>query len=95
LNGHLQRRLPNTLSISFESLEANRLLDVIGPQVAASAGAACHSDTIEISGVLKAMDVPLNWAKGTLRLTTGRRTTAADIDRAIEAISRAVKSLNG
>lgn len=95
LNGHPQKRLPNTLSISFEGLEANRLLDAIGPQVAASAGAACHSDTIEISGVLKAMDVPLNWAKGTLRLTTGRPTTAADIDRAIEVISRAVKSLNG
>jgi cysteine desulfurase len=95
LNGHLQKRLPNTLSISFAGLEANRLLDAIGPEVAASAGAACHSDTIEVSGVLQAMNVPLNWAKGTLRLTTGRRTTAADIDRAIEVIGRAVKSLDG
>jgi cysteine desulfurase len=93
LNGHLQNRLPNTLSISFEGLEANRILDVIAPEVAASAGAACHADTIEVSGVLKAMDVPLNWAKGTLRLTTGRRTTEADIDRAVEVISKAVKSL--
>ena len=93
LNGHLQKRLPNTLSISFAGLEANRLLDAIGPEVAASAGAACHSDTIEVSGVLQAMDVPLNWAKGTLRLTTGRRTTQADIDRAVEVISTAVKQL--
>ena len=93
LNGHLQNRLPNTLSISFEGLEANRILDVIAPEVAASAGAACHADTIEVSGVLKAMDVPLNWAKGTLRLTTGRRTTEADIDRAVEVIGKAVKSL--
>ena len=93
LNGHLQKRLPNTLSISFAGLEANRLLDAIGPEVAASAGAACHSDTIEVSGVLQAMDVPLNWAKGTLRLTTGRRTTQADIDRAVKVISTAVKQL--
>ena len=93
LNGHLQNRLPNTLSISFEGLEANRILDVIAPEVAASAGAACHADTIEVSGVLKAMDVPLNWAKGTLRLTTGRGTTEADIDRAVEVIGKAVKSL--
>ena len=93
VNGHPQLRLPNTLSISFEGLEANRILDAIGTAVAASAGAACHSDTIEISGVLKAMDVPLKWAKGTLRLTTGRGTTEADIDRAVEAISRAVTSL--
>jgi cysteine desulfurase len=93
VNGHPQLRLPNTLSISFEGLEADRILDAIGTQVAASAGAACHSDTVEVSGVLKAMGVPLEWAKGTLRLTTGRGTTEADIDRAVEAIGRAVTSL--
>ena len=93
VNGHPQKRLPNTLSISFDGLEANRLLDAIGLEVAASAGAACHSDTIEISGVLTAMGVPLNWAKGTLRLTTGRRTTEGDIDKAVEVICEAVKTL--
>jgi cysteine desulfurase len=93
INGHPQKRLPNTLSISFEGLEANRILDHISARVAASAGAACHSDTIEISGVLKAMEVPLNWAKGTLRLTTGRGTTEPDIDTAVEVIIQAVESL--
>jgi len=94
VNGHPQKGLPNTLSISFEGLEANRILDHISSRVAASAGAACHADTIEVSGVLKAMDVPLNWAKGTLRLTTGRRTTEAEIDKAVEVIGKAVTSLN-
>ncbi len=94
VNGHLQQRLPNTLSISFKGLEANRILDRIAARVAASAGAACHSDSIDISGVLKAMAVPVSWAKGTLRLTTGRMTTAADIDQAVEVISQAVDSLN-
>lgn len=93
LNGHPQKRLPNTLSISFLSLEANRILDAIGNEVAASAGAACHSDMVQISDVLKAMNVPLQWAKGTLRLTTGRMTTAADIDKAVEVICAAVKNL--
>ncbi|MEJ2220199.1 MAG: cysteine desulfurase family protein [Desulfobacterales bacterium] len=93
LNGHPQNRLPNTLSISFRELEANRILDAIGSEVAASAGAACHSDTVEISGVLTAMNVPLEWAKGTLRLTTGRMTTEADIDSAVRAICAAVKKL--
>ena len=93
LNGHPQNRLPNTLSISFLDLEANRILDTIGTEVAASAGAACHSDTVQISDVLKAMEVPLEWAKGTLRLTTGRMTTAADIDRAVQVICAAVKKL--
>ena len=95
LNGHPQKRLPNTLSLSFRDLEANRILDKISHRVAASAGAACHSDMVEVSQVLKAMGVPLNWAKGTLRLTTGRRTAEADIDRAVAVISRAVKSLKG
>jgi len=90
LNGHPDRRLPNTLSLSFHDREANRILENIGLEIAASAGAACHSDTIEISHVLKAMNVPLDWAKGTLRLTTGRHTTADDIDRAVQVISEAV-----
>jgi cysteine desulfurase len=93
LNGHPQKRLPNTLSISFLGLEANRILDTIGKEVAASAGAACHSDTVQISDVLTAMNVPLDWAKGTLRLTTGRMTTEADIDRAAQIITDAVKKL--
>ena len=93
LNGHPQKRLPNTLSISFLGLEANRILDAIGGEVAASAGAACHSDTVQISEVLTAMNVPLEWAKGTLRLTTGRMTTADDIDKAVRIIGAAVEKL--
>ncbi len=91
LNGHPEKRLPNTLSISFHNYEANRILEKIGSEVVASAGAACHSDTVEVSHVLKAMGTPLDWAKGTLRLTTGRHTTADDIDRAVQVISDAVK----
>jgi cysteine desulfurase len=93
LNGHPAERLPNTLSLSFCGLEANRILEEVGLEVAASAGAACHSDTVEISHVLEAMGVPLDWAKGTLRLTTGRMTTGTDIDTAVEVISAAVKRL--
>ena len=91
LNGHPQKRLPNTLNISFLGLEANRILDAIRTEVAAAAGAACHSDRVKVSEVLEAMNVPLEWAKGTLRLTTGRMTTAADIDKAVEVICAAVK----
>ena len=90
LNGHPHKRLPNTLSLSFQDQTADQILAIIGLEVAASAGAACHSDTVEISHVLKAMNVPLDWAKGTLRLTTGRHTTAGDIDRAVQVISDTV-----
>lgn len=90
-NGHPQKCLPNTLSISFLGMTADRILDAIATEVAASAGAACHSDTVKLSAVLEAMNVPLEWAQGTLRLTTGRGTTAADIDKAVEVICAAVK----
>jgi len=61
--------------------------------VAASAGAACHSDTVEISHVLRAMNIPLDWAKGTLRFSVGRMTTVEQIDKAVQVIVRAVKKL--
>jgi cysteine desulfurase len=90
LNGHPELRLPNTLSLSFKGQEANRILEDIGHEVAASAGAACHSDSVKISHVLEAMDVPLEWAKGTVRFSVGRMTTGKDIDRTIEVVAEAV-----
>jgi len=61
--------------------------------VAASAGAACHSGTVRISHVLRAMQVPDEWAKGTLRFTVGRMTTETEIDRAVDVIGNAVLRL--
>jgi cysteine desulfurase len=90
LNGHVQHRLPNTLSLSFRGQEANRILENIGLEVAASAGAACHSDSVEISHVLEAMDVPLEWAKGTLRFSVGRMTTEAEVEQTIHVVAEAV-----
>jgi cysteine desulfurase len=93
LNGNHQHRLPNTLNISFKGLEANRILEEIGLEVAASAGAACHSDSVEISHVLKAMGTPLEWAMGTLRFSVGRMTTQDQIDKTIRVVAEAVNKL--
>jgi len=93
LNGHLQHRLPNTLNISFKGLEANRILEEIGLEVAASAGAACHSDSVEISHVLKAMGTPLEWAKGTIRFSVGRMSSEDEIDKTIRVVADAVNKL--
>ncbi|MCG6893203.1 MAG: cysteine desulfurase [Desulfobacteraceae bacterium] len=92
-NGHPEQRLPNTCSVSFRGLEAGRILEEIGLEVAASAGAACHADRVEISHVLEAMSIPEEWAKGTLRFTTGKMTTAAEIDGALEVVVSAVNKL--
>ncbi len=93
LNGHPEERLPNTLSLAFEGLDANRLLDAIASEVAASAGAACHADTIEISHVLQAMNVPPEWARGTIRFSLGRMTTEEEIERTIQVVAAAVTRL--
>jgi cysteine sulfinate desulfinase/cysteine desulfurase-like protein len=90
INGHPEKRLPNTLSVSFKGLEANTILSHM-ENVAASAGAACHSGGVTVSTVLQAMHVPLEYAMGTLRFSVGRFTTPEEIDRSLEEISRAVK----
>jgi len=93
LNGHPQDRLPNTLSLSFRGVEANTLLFEISEQVAASAGAACHADVVNVSAVLEAMQVPLDWAMGTVRFSVGRGTTEKEIEQAIEVVAAAVRQL--
>jgi cysteine desulfurase len=95
INGDRELRLPNTLSISFLGTEANRILEEIGLDVAASAGAACHSDFVTVSHVLEAMGLPIEWGKGTLRFTTGRMTTEEEILRALDVIVDAVTQLRG
>jgi cysteine desulfurase len=78
LNGHLKRRLPNTLSVGFRNIEANKLLAEID-RVAVSAGAACHSDSVKVSSVLQAMQVDREYAMGTIRFSTGKMTTPEEV----------------
>ncbi|MFH1120979.1 MAG: selenide, water dikinase SelD [Bacteroidota bacterium] len=92
INGHPSRHLPNTLSIGFENLNAEGLLQAM-EGVAASAGAACHTGTTGDSSVLGAMKVPPAFSQGTIRFSTGKYTTTEEIDRAVEIISEAVESL--
>ena len=92
VNGDLEKRLPNTSSLAFRGLEADRLLANL-PTVAASAGAACHSDRVEVSHVLAAMQVPTDYAMGTVRFSVGRFTWPDDIDRAITEVNKVAASL--
>jgi len=93
INGDLNNCLPNTLSIGFRNTEANILISEL-EHVAASAGAACHTDNIEISHVLTAMKVPEEFAMGTIRFSTGRFTSEKEINRAADEIIQKVKSLS-
>jgi len=92
LNGHPEKRLPNTLSISFQNLEVNQILSEM-EGIAASAGAACHSDSIKVSTVLSAMKVPLDFAMGTIRFSTGKMTTEDEIENTIDTITKTIQKL--
>jgi cysteine desulfurase NifS/selenium donor protein len=92
-NGDPQQMLPNTLSVCFRGVDATTLLAEIGDRVAASAGAACHAEGVDLSTVLEAMEVPLDYAMGTVRFSVGRGTTAEEVDTAIEIVTTAVRRM--
>jgi cysteine desulfurase len=94
VNTDLSNSLPNTLSIAFDKVDAHKLTALISNEVFISTGSACHSGRTEISPVLKAMNVELMTASGTVRISTGKYTTEEEIEFAIEAISRAVQKLS-
>jgi selenium donor protein len=93
-NGDPDAGLPNTLSVSFRGLDASTLLAEISDRVAASAGAACHAEGVDVSTVLEAMQVPLEYAMGTVRLSVGRTTTVEEVDTAIEIVCDTVQRLS-
>ncbi|MEW6034627.1 MAG: cysteine desulfurase family protein [Chloroflexota bacterium] len=92
LNGHPERRLPNTLNISIRGVVGEELLHQI-PEVAASTGAACHSGSTEPSSVLLEMGLSRELALGALRLTLGRWSTRQEVDMAGERIVEVARHL--
>jgi cysteine desulfurase len=88
LNGDAEERLPNTLFVRFPGVSGTAVL-AAAPGIAASTGSACHDGHETASGVLLAMGIPAAEAVGSIRLTLGRSTTAAEIDRAAIALAEA------
>jgi cysteine sulfinate desulfinase/cysteine desulfurase-like protein len=93
LNGHPEHRLPNTLNMSFRGVTSDDLIAAVADVVAVSAGSACHSDAITLSSVIEAIGTPMEWARGTIRFSTGKYTTVEDVERAADATIRAYASL--
>jgi cysteine desulfurase len=90
LNGHPEKRLPNTINASFVGHTGAELLDKV-PGIAASTGSACHEGKISLSPVLCAMGVPPEIGRGALRLTVGRFTTEEQVDRAADILIEAAR----
>lgn len=86
LNGHPEQRLPNTLNLSFPGMDGRDLLAHAAAEVAASVGSACHEDDETVSGVLGAMGINTDRARGAVRLSLGTLSTNAEIERAAKAL---------
>jgi cysteine desulfurase len=96
LTGHPTERLPNSVSLVIEGVEGGDLvaaLDLEG--IETSTGSACTTGSVEPSHVLLAMGIDPHLAHGSLRLTLGRETSAADIDRTLVVVATCVARLRG
>ncbi len=92
VNGHLDKRVPHNLNMSFNYVEGESLMMGI-KGLAVSSGSACTSASLEPSYVLRALGRSDELAHSSLRMTIGRYTTEADIDYAIDTIKINVAKL--
>jgi len=87
-------RLPNTSLQCYRGLEGEALLlrlDQAG--VCVSTGSACASGQREASHVLKAMAVPEEFARGTIRVSLSRDTRDDEIDSLVDRLPGLVAGL--
>lgn len=94
ITGHPRERLPNSASVVVDGVEGGDLvaaLDLEG--IEASTGSACTTGSLDASHVLLAMGIAEEAAHGSLRLTLGRGTTAADVTTTIAAAERCIARL--
>ena len=94
--GDRNNRLPNTLNIALENIEADSLLIVLNREgIAASSGSACTSGSLNPSHVLTAMRVPFSHLRGSVRFSLSRENSDRDVDRVIEVLRKSIHDLQG
>jgi cysteine desulfurase len=92
LNGHPTQRAPGILSVTVDGVEGESLLYAL-PDLAVASGSACATTSGEPSYVLRAIGRNDRLAQSSLRLSLGRYTTEAEVDRAARSIRVAVERL--
>ena len=87
LTGHSSHRLPHHASFVFKGVDGNTLLQLLDAAgFACSSGSACKTGSPETSEVLKSLGLPREWSLGSLRVTLGNQTTAADVEQFLKAL---------
>ena len=90
INGSREQRLPGSLSIRFDGIDAENVLALCARTFSASTGSACSSGQIEPSRVLRAMGLSWAEARSSIRLAFTRYTSEADVVSAAAALSAAL-----
>ncbi len=91
LNGHLDKRLPNTLNVSFLGYTGSEVLARL-KGVAASTGAACHDRSVKLSDTLEAIGADEERGRGAVRFSLGKYTTEDEINQVISMLRNVLRS---
>ncbi|MBU1094061.1 MAG: cysteine desulfurase [Firmicutes bacterium] len=88
------RRLPGNLNYSFRDIIGTQLTYWLDQNdIFVSTGSACNSDSIEPSHVIKAIKVPDEYIKGTVRISLGNEFLETDIPRVIARFKEGIDSV--
>ena len=90
VNGNVDSRMPHVTNISFKHVEGEGLMMTFNQEIGVSSGSACTSASLEPSYVLMALGLGDDLAHSSIRFSLGRFTTEAEIDMAIEALTKGV-----
>ncbi len=94
VNGDPAHRVPNTTNISFGYIEGESILMYLNDfGICASSGSACTSGSLEPSHVLRAMNVPFQFAHGSIRFSLSDQTSEADIDLVLKELPPIIERL--
>jgi len=88
-------RVPGSLCLAFDGVDADDLINAISPAVCISSGSACSAGQITASHVLKAMRIPDNEIHRVVRIYCGRYDSISDVDYAGTIIAEAALRLAG
>jgi len=84
----------NVLNVSFKDVRGEVLLHSLEAEgIYVSTGSACNSKSTDISYVIASMDVPRNYAEGTIRISFSEFNTMEEIDYTVDKINNILNLL--